>query len=136
MKKYILILLLLGILINSPVFSESTNEKRMTHKAGILYYFKTNGINPTADEYLGYAQDYYQDTYKKYHNDEFEWRGQFNRIKTELNDSIKNYQDVGYIFLANASLGQYDFDKEGFEYIFGDGSYFQFDSNQEIKWHN
>ena len=38
--------------------------------------------------------------------------------------------------MANASLGQYNFDKEGFDYSFGDGTYFKFDSNRDYAFDN
>jgi hypothetical protein len=131
MKKASFFILIFAILLSLFAHAAS-DEVIVSYEEGLRYYFKSKGVRPTEKEYLAIAKDWFGDTYREFYNDEFEWEGKFRKIKEEFNDLIDSYQDARYIIHAKDSVGQYSFEKGGFDIHFGEGSYFNYDNGARI----
>lgn len=113
-----IIILFVFFIFGNIVFSfcEELDEKMFTHEDGLVAYFSMTGKKPDNDFYEMYAKYYYPDVYQKYHNDEFVWNDELNKIKKEFDEKVKNYDitTTKYFIITEQELGKYDFDNNGF----------------------
>lgn len=122
--------LLATLLMSGALFAQI---KAIDTDNGYYIYLKGSNTKITDDEYLNYAKVIERDTYYKYKNDEFEWEEQFSKLKTKLDNSIKNADlDSTYTVVAPVEFGDYDFTNEGFPVTIGEGTFFPF--NRLYGW--
>ena len=147
MKKIILTLLVASVAL-SNVFaaknlkdlakkalnaaSGQTEEKPadvvLTPEIALYSFLKGTGADLT-DEYLPYAKVIEGPTYKKYHNDPFEWEEQFSKIKDNFNEKVQSANlDQVYIISTTIEFDDYDFDKQGYTVSIGEATYFPMSS--------
>ena len=118
MKKVFLILIVLFVSALPFCYgdmSEQLDIKKMDHKEALLFYFATSKEKIDEKTYEDYIKGYYNSIYEKYNEDEFEKNEQFNKIKSELDDEVKNFDTTSlYTISTKIDIGEYDFYFKGF----------------------
>lgn len=126
MKKFLLLMVIAFYLVNS--FSYSQELKVFSFRDGMSWYLKSNK-EIIDDKFIDlYAEDFYNDIYKKYRSDEFEWNEKKGKIKKDIEDGMSNV-GTDYIIYFVAELLEYNFDKEAFNIKFSEGVLFSYESS-------
>ncbi len=114
------ILLSMGALFAQP--------KQMDTETAFYLYLKGSKTTLSAEEELNYAKVLATSIYDAYHNDEFEWQEKFSEIKASLKEKTSSADLEGsYTMVTKVNLEDYDFEKQGFPIIIGEGTFFPLD---------
>lgn len=106
---------------DQPVQLESIN--------GFLIYMNLSDTKITEDMYMDYAKTIAQDTFDKYHNDEFEWADQYATLKTEFDKKVNDVNvDQEFTLLMSADFGDYDFTAAGYKLSISPDTIFTYES--------
>jgi hypothetical protein len=92
---------------SDPVFAEYPD----------LFYAYTKGTKlELSNEILSnFIRDLYPDEYQQHAQNEFEWHDILNKYRTEISSKVSNINlTEEYFFPLNKELGEYNFEKEGF----------------------
>lgn len=113
--------------------SDTAEEKKpdggpLKSEDALYIFFKATKAD-LKDEYLPYAKVVESDTWRKYHNDPFDWEDKFAQCKKNFDEKVAN-ADLEQVYSLSTSIdfGDYDFDNQGYKVEIGNGTYFPMNS--------
>jgi hypothetical protein len=120
--KSINFILALVFLTMNVIFAEGNQEANRTIIQGNANYrellhvfYKGTRINLTDEVVINYIKDFYENDYN-YRQNEFEWPSIMDKRRSELASSVSNANLTNtYTFQTGARLGNYNFDRGGFD---------------------
>lgn len=114
---FVLFLLTLNV-----AFSQSYEGNRKIIQSNANYeellyiYYKGTKIELTEEIVTNYIKDFFESDYNKYRQNEFEWPAILTKYRSVLTSKINNANlATVYTFQTRTSLGNYNFEYEGFD---------------------
>ncbi|MDL2229525.1 DUF4852 domain-containing protein [Treponema sp. OttesenSCG-928-L16] len=115
MKRFLGMILLFGLIGVGNAFSQEVIGLSYEH----MFYMYFNGTKktPTDEEVNAFIENVHPAEYSSFRRNEFEWRKLKQAGIEELNNGIANFNpETFFVVISDASFGEYDFEKEGFNF--------------------